>query len=135
MNKKFVSIAATVALLVGGAGYFTASTVKDAEIKEIKSEQVMELTKVRDKSLKVTAEWEAAYDTKQEVCANYKDKSEEVVQGLLNALDVSTDMISTPGDLVTTMAYSTVADGITSLIATKDEMESLAVQCAGATIS
>lgn len=129
-NRKLIlGIAATVALLVGGAGYFTASTVKDAEIKEIKSVQVHELAKVRDKNRaekKILEDW-VRY--KEEVCGEYITKSEEVMEGLLTALDSSTSMIANPGDIGTMMSYTGTADGITALLPTKLIMEDKADEC------
>ena len=132
MNKNRIIGIATVALLVGGgAGYFTGSAVKDAEIKEIKSEQVHELAVARDKSRaekKILEDW-VRY--KEEVCGEYITKSEEVMEGLLTALDSSTSMIANPGDIGTMLTYTGTADGITSLIPAKLAMEDLAVACTG----
>lgn len=136
MSKKVITIAATVALLVGGgAGYFTGSAVEGqasaVAVKKMQDERIIEVSKVQGQKKVEVDGLNAAAEAKRLVCVEYKGKSEEVVEGLLNALDVSTDMIVTPGDLTTTMAYSTVADGISSLISVKDEMETLAVECAG----
>lgn len=135
MNKKVLVIAATAALFMGGAGYFTGTAVEgkasDEAVRAVDNKRIDDLSKANGKHMQEIADWESSYETHRQTCSEYVSKSEEVVQGLLTALGSSTSMISNPDDIGTMVEYTGVADGINALIPVKLAMEDLAVACAG----
>ncbi len=137
MNKKIITLTATVALLVGGgAGYFSGAAVESKAgteaVKAVQNEKIVELSKAHGKYVQDANAIQAAADTRQKLCAEYVEQSEKVIASLTDTLDISTKMLTTPNDFSITARYSQAADEFSeTYIIDKLTLEGLATSCEG----